>query len=775
MRLLSLPFLLVGIIHLFHVVVRAIDLDAEVQFRFTSDDNGRSSGLKIYAPFSAFSSTHTVSGILTRPPAEANPLLCEEEETPVYRLSTADTIILVPRGNCTFEYKTLRAQRLGATGVLIYNTLESRYDWNETSQRVRYPFPRYDYECDNGGVALVNESLIDPPAYDSELHDPLFQLNSPTNVCHLPRGGSDCASRRCLVVNETGAACCAWDLPVQMSGDGTLTEHPYDMVAIFLTMEQGDTLVEALEQQQQASIHVSISKRFIPRFNPSSFLLWMFATALVGFASWYSAKDFHWADKKLKEQVQLRQEQHQQALASQPQSAPNPSEDGSTAPLEDGSTAPHDLESQEPTPQVETNEATSLPQPPATDQQQEQSLGEEQQQQQQQQTPTPRASNRVSANPNTFELNVWHAALFVIFASALLLLLFYFKFYKAFTVVYGIGASGPMANLLFLPSYKLLSKTVFGTKSMWWDRPITSKLEEVTWLAAMAYASAYAVCAGWIYVAFTHNEPALNTFYWIVQNTMGACLTIIFLSVILLNSIKVATVLLVVVFIYDIFFVFLSPYLFDGDNVMMTVATGGGPAPEDAASLCDRYPDKDSCQHGDPVPMLFAIPRINDYLGGSTLLGLGDVLLPGLLVSFAARLDDAKRIIAKYTDIQVAKAPLKWYQGYFVPLLIAYAVGLLAAFLAVVFMERGQPALLYLVPACLGTMVMVGWHEIGTLWKGPIAIRWADRVVKYTRRVYPDESHHAGTTTMETANESVTPPVQQQQQGPQQAGSSRSV
>ncbi len=60
--------------------------------------------------------------------------------------------------------------------------------------------------------------------------------------------------------------------------------------------------------------------------------------------------------------------------------------------------------------------------------------------------------------------------------------------------------------------------------------------------------------------------------------------------------------------------------------------------------------------------------------------------------------------------------------GYYLPTLIAYAVGVLATYTALYFEvggTEGQPALLYLVPATLGTMVAlaaVRGHLRG-LWK----------------------------------------------------------
>lgn len=100
---------------------------------------------------------------------------------------------------------------------------------------------------------------------------------------------------------------------------------------------------------------------------------------------------------------------------------------------------------------------------------------------------------------------------------------------------------------------------------------------------------------------------------------------IVFLSIIELNSIQVATILLIVAFFYDIFFVFVTPYLFKGESIMLTVATSGGPPKKDPL-WCEKYPSDQDCQGGDPLPMLFAIPRLFDYQGGSSLLGLGDIV-----------------------------------------------------------------------------------------------------------------------------------------------------
>jgi hypothetical protein len=227
-----------------------------------------------------------------------------------------------------------------------------------------------------------------------------------------------------------------------------------------------------------------------------------------------------------------------------------------------------------------------------------------------------------------------------------------------------------------------------------------------------------------------------------MQDLFGACMCITFLQVIRLNNIRVATILLVVAFFYDIFFVFVTPYLFHGKSVMITVATSGGPPKADEL-WCEKYPSHADCQGGNPLPMLLAIPRLFDYTGGSSLLGLGDIVLPGLLLSFAARMDAAKTLIGVSTGGQaptVVEAaggslcpPTEQHRRrcgcYFWPLVVAYAIGLAMANAAVYYMRMGQPALLYLVPCCLGTMLYVGRHELSQLWDGPRVLKAADEIL----------------------------------------------
>ena len=58
-------------------------------------------------------------------------------------------------------------------------------------------------------------------------------------------------------------------------------------------------------------------------------------------------------------------------------------------------------------------------------------------------------------------------------------------------------------------------------------------------------------------------------------------------------------------------------------------------------------------------------------------------------------------------------------------------------YIAVYTTKRGQPALLYLVPACLGTLFFLGWRrrELSELWSGPKVMRKANRMIGVAGRI----------------------------------------
>ncbi|XP_043910678.1 signal peptide peptidase-like 2B [Protopterus annectens] len=109
------------------------------------------------------------------------------------------------------------------------------------------------------------------------------------------------------------------------------------------------------------------------------------------------------------------------------------------------------------------------------------------------------------------------------------------------------------------------------------------------------------------------------------------------------------------------------------------------------------------------LPMVLKVPRLNASPLALcdrpfSLLGFGDVLVPGLLVVYCHRF-----------DIQVQSSRI-----YFVACTVAYGIGLLVTFVALAVMQVGQPALLYLVPCTLLTSLGVAlWRrELSMFWNG---------------------------------------------------------
>uniref|UniRef100_A0A4W4G551 Signal peptide peptidase-like 2B n=1 Tax=Electrophorus electricus TaxID=8005 RepID=A0A4W4G551_ELEEL len=180
---------------------------------------------------------------------------------------------------------------------------------------------------------------------------------------------------------------------------------------------------------------------------------------------------------------------------------------------------------------------------------------------------------------------------------------------------------------------------------------------------------------------------------WVLQDALGIAFCIYMLKTIRLPTFKACTLLLVVLFIYDVFFVFITPYFTkSGESIMVEVAAG----------------PSGSSTH-EKLPMVLKVPRLNFSPLSLcdrpfSLLGFGDILVPGLLVAYCHRFD----ILMQSSRI------------YFLACTVGYGVGLLITFVALALMEMGQPALLYLVPCTLLTSLTVAlWRrELPLFWTG---------------------------------------------------------
>ncbi|XP_063558023.1 signal peptide peptidase-like 2B isoform X5 [Gorilla gorilla gorilla] len=115
---------------------------------------------------------------------------------------------------------------------------------------------------------------------------------------------------------------------------------------------------------------------------------------------------------------------------------------------------------------------------------------------------------------------------------------------------------------------------------------------------------------------------------WVLQDALGIAFCLYMLKTIRLPTFKACTLLLLVLFLYDIFFVFITPFLTkSGSSIMVEVATG----PSDSATR-------------EKLPMVLKVPRLNSSPLALcdrpfSLLGFGDILVPGLLVAYCHRFD----------------------------------------------------------------------------------------------------------------------------------------
>jgi signal peptide peptidase-like protein 2B len=290
-----------------------------------------------------------------------------------------------------------------------------------------------------------------------------------------------------------------------------------------------------------------------------------------------------------------------------------------------------------------------------------------------------------------FEIKTSHTFMYAGMSAVMLTLIFYLKIYSFLSIFYVFASSAASYVVLFQPFlYRILNGHESASHV---GAIILSVLLAITW----------SICS--------YND---FTFIWFPQNIMGFSICVFAISLVKLPNLKVATLLLGMMFFYDIFFVFISPIIFDS-SVMIKVASGGKILHDDE-NFCEKYPKHVDCRKSG-LPMLFTFPSMMSYSSDGSMLGLGDVVLPGLLVAFTARLD--WRSLGPFRfDTDIIQL---WSKGCFFVTMVAYSIGLFLANLAVEIFKQGQPALLYINPLVILAVIIWGWRRgcLHELWIGP--------------------------------------------------------
>ncbi|XP_012707471.2 minor histocompatibility antigen H13 isoform X4 [Fundulus heteroclitus] len=153
--------------------------------------------------------------------------------------------------------------------------------------------------------------------------------------------------------------------------------------------------------------------------------------------------------------------------------------------------------------------------------------------------------------------------------------------------------------------------------------------------------------------------------HWIANNLFGLAFALNGVELLHLNNVSTGCILLGGLFVYDVFWVF-------GTNVMVTVAKS----------------------FEAPIKLVFPQDLLEKGLEASNfaMLGLGDIVIPGIFIALLLRFDVSLK---------------KNSRTYFYSSFLAYIFGLGLTIFVMHTFKHAQPALLYLVPACVGFPVVV--------------------------------------------------------------------
>ncbi len=485
-------------------------------------------------------------------------------------------ILFLRRGGCSFKTKLKNARAIGATSIAVANTYKSLYKGKALS-------------CENRDCDMGSKYLPSPPKLTEQCSD-------------MPK----CSSKKCGYtghkIGKFFQVCCIVDSFLEMSLGSTSDEGVKDYPSIFVSIEDGENMLQQLEEANGA-IDVHLTSRKVP-YDPSSIFLWAIGVITVIVGSY-------------------------------------------TASMQ-------------------------------------------------------KSSNKIILNifdeeEANLEIKQSTVVAFVIAASMSLSLFYFgFKYFPSVTfqflvLVYCASSILPVASICIHPLLTKIFASCASLKKIINDRSIMY----IAIFLAFVQSVFFFLCRK-------------RAYSWIPQNIIGMCMCCQILRLARFPNLNVISLLLVLTFFYDIFFVFISPYFY-GKSVMLTVATAGGA--DDAVgdlncqAFCIYHPQSEKCKRSPGLPMLLRIPRFLDWRGGSSMLGLGDIVIPGVLLAYLLQFDVVhyrKRTCCTYYTIAC----------------IGYAVGLQLANLSVIIFDVGQPALLYIVPCTLGVVLLVSKcrGELMLLW-----------------------------------------------------------
>ncbi|CAF1404708.1 unnamed protein product [Adineta steineri] len=206
------------------------------------------------------------------------------------------------------------------------------------------------------------------------------------------------------------------------------------------------------------------------------------------------------------------------------------------------------------------------------------------------------------------------------------------------------------------------------------------------------------------------------TGHWLFMDVIATGLCISFIALVRLPNLKVSALLLLGLVIYDVFWVYFSHYIFT-TNVMVRVATREAENPLTTIARKFNFHRYNAPRLSLPGKIVF--PSMQQS-GRFSLLGLGDIIMPGLVLCFVLRFESRKRTNNLYNNDPLA---LINRLTYFQCSLFGYCAGLIAATISAEVFKCAQPALLFLVPFTLTPLLLIAHlkGDLNSMWSDPFA------------------------------------------------------
>jgi len=228
----------------------------------------------------------------------------------------------------------------------------------------------------------------------------------------------------------------------------------------------------------------------------------------------------------------------------------------------------------------------------------------------------------------------------------------------AYFLFFGVFAVASTIHPLFLWIFTGEKEEDEKTHELKFSLPFRKAPVQIQWSGVGILSTIVGAAIGAWYVCTKH---------WIANNVLGLSFSVQGVAFLSLGSYRIGCILLSGLFFYDIFWVF-------GTDVMVTVAKSF-----DA-----------------PIKLLWPKNFFADPLQFS-MLGLGDIVIPGIFVALMLRFDAHR-----------ARGRKNFKKPYFTFTFGGYFLGMLTTIAVMHFFQAAQPALLYLVPFCIGSSLFVG-------------------------------------------------------------------